>query len=302
MTNAETTDAGMTDAGMTGGKHATTAAGRTEKALRQPTPGKRVRTGTKGKTRQAAAASRKKQQNRHRHRAADEDGNPERSGDAQAMQIIDLGCIPYAEAVEIQTGRVQEVAAGAENTLYLLEHPKVITFGRNGGRENLHVDDSTLASMGIEVAQTTRGGNITCHFPGQLVAYPVFRIAGRPGGMRALFYSLEEVVIRTLARFGLQAFRSEGRPGVWIENRKICSIGIAMRRWTSYHGLALNVCRDVSLFDMITLCGLTDARATSLQAECNDDSITLQEVKDVCAGEFRAVFAHPPVAAHQNSV
>ncbi|MFV0423448.1 lipoyl(octanoyl) transferase LipB [Oleidesulfovibrio sp.] len=218
------------------------------------------------------------------------------------MQIIDLGLISYTQAEELQKARVEDVAQGAENTLYLLEHPKVITFGRNGGREHLHVSDNMLEQMGIETARTARGGNITCHFPGQLVAYPVFRIASRPGGMRSLFYDLEEVVIRTLAHFGLQTQRCEGRPGVWIENRKICSIGIAMRRWTSYHGLALNVCRDVSLFEMITLCGLADAKATSLQAELNDESVTVQEVKNVCAREFRTIFTDSAVASHKDSV
>lgn len=218
------------------------------------------------------------------------------------MLTIDLGMISYSEAEAVQTARLGAVATGAEDTLYLLEHPPVITLGRNGGLENLHVGRDLLADRGIELAQSTRGGNITCHFPGQLVAYPVFRIEKRPGGLRRFFHDVEEVVIRTVACFGLGATRQEGRPGVWIENRKICSIGVAVRRWTTYHGLALNVGRDLSLFDLITLCGLPDAEATSLHRELNDDSITMQEVKDVCAREFLAVFAHPPVATGQAAV
>ncbi len=215
------------------------------------------------------------------------------------MHIIDLELIRHGEAEAIQMGRLAEVAEGAEDTLYLLEHPKTITLGRNGGRENLLVGENALAAQGVELVQTRRGGNITCHFPGQLVAYPVFRLAGRPGGLRRFFFDLEDVVIRTLGHFGLSAGRWEGRPGVWIGSRKIASIGIGMRRWTSYHGLALNVGRDLSLFRLITLCGLPDAEPTSLHRELHDESISMQEIKDVCAREFRSVFAHPAVAAHQ---
>lgn len=211
------------------------------------------------------------------------------------MQCIDLGLIRYNDALAIQKERVEAVRNGAEDTLYLLEHPRVITLGRNGGAENLHVAPALLNSLDVELVQSSRGGNITCHFPGQLVAYPIFRVAPRVGGLKGFFHDMEEVAIRTVAHFGIKAGRQEGRPGVWIENRKICSIGIAMRHWTSYHGLALNVARDVSLFELITLCGLPDATPTSICAECHDDSITVQEVKDVCAGKFREVFTNSPV-------
>lgn len=215
------------------------------------------------------------------------------------MQVVDLGLISHAAAQATQLERLALVAVGAEDTLYLLEHPKVITLGKNGGRENLLVDEAVLAREGIELVQATRGGDITCHYPGQLVAYPVFRIAGREGGLRGFFFDLEEVVIRMVGRFGLKAGRIAGRPGVWIGPRKIASIGIGMRRWTSYHGLSLNVSRDLSLFRRITLCGLPDAEPTSLHRELNDDSISMQEIKDVCAREFQAVFAHSALAADQ---
>ena len=217
------------------------------------------------------------------------------------MQIIDLGLVSHAQAEAVQLERLFVVSEGAEDTLYLLEHPKTVTLGRNGGRENLLVSDAVLAGQGVELIQTRRGGNITCHFPGQLVAYPVFRIAPRPGGLRRFFFDLEDVVIRVLAHFGLAAGRAEGRPGVWIGPRKIASIGIGMRRWTSYHGVSLNVGRDLSLFRLITLCGLPDAEPTSLHRELDDESISMQEIKHVCAREFRSVFAHPPLAAHETA-
>lgn len=217
------------------------------------------------------------------------------------MDIVDLGLVRHAEAEAIQLRRLPLVAAGAEDTLYVLEHPRTITLGRNGGRENLLVGEDVLAAQGIELVQTRRGGNITCHYPGQFVAYPVFRIDSQPGGLRRFFFDLEEVVIRTLARFGLAAARWEGRPGVWVGRRKIASIGIGMRRWTSYHGLSLNIGRDLSLFRLITLCGLADAEPTSLHQELQDESISMQEIKHVCAREFRSVFAHSAVAAHETA-
>lgn len=216
------------------------------------------------------------------------------------MTITDLGLIGYAQAEAIQLETLEKVTAGERgNTLFVLEHPRVITLGRQGGAENLHVDASFLAAQGIELAQTARGGNITCHFPGQLVAYPIWRVEKRPGGMRKFFHDMEEAVIATCADFGVRTMRRPGHPGVWVdETRKICSMGIGVRRWVTYHGLALNVGRDVSLFNMITLCGIQGARPTSLSAEAGHD-ITIEEAKHVFIREFRKAFADSTLAADQ---
>ena len=213
------------------------------------------------------------------------------------MRTVDLGRIPFAQAEAVQLARVEQVAGGAEDTLYLLEHEPVVTFGRNGGESNLHVSPELLRGRGVEVARTGRGGDVTCHFPGQLVAYPVFRVDRRPGGLRRFFHDLEEVVIRALGHYGLEASRSPGRPGVWVEERKIASIGIGVRRWVSFHGVALNVGRDLSLFSCMTLCGLPGVEPTSLQLELERAGAlvpfpSVWEVKDVCAGAFRDVFTH----------
>ena len=225
------------------------------------------------------------------------------------MRIVDLGLMPYKEAEALQVATLAEVLAGAEQTLFLVEHPKVITLGRQGGQENLHVGAAHLASQGIELAQTARGGNITCHFPGQLVAYPIFRVEKRKGGIRKFFSDMEEAVIRTTAHFGVATTRRAGFPGVWTSadlasaeltspetgTRKICSMGIGVRRGITYHGLALNVGPDVSLFELITLCGIAGAAPTSLTREAGR-AIAMKEVKDVLASEFRTHFAHPPLA------
>ncbi len=226
------------------------------------------------------------------------------------MEIMDLGLVPYRQAQDRQLERHARVLAGqAPDTLFLLEHPPVITLGKGGGLENLHASPDFLASRGIELVPVTRGGNITCHFPGQLVAYPVFRLDRRPGGVRSFFHDMEEVVIRALARVGVAAGRAQGRPGVWTASGKICSMGIAVKRWVTYHGLALNVARDTGLFDLITLCGLADARPASVHGELEARGSApgdrgaaphfpdMQEMKDVLAQEFRAVFEpHPRVA------
>lgn len=211
------------------------------------------------------------------------------------MKVEDLGLIPYRQAEARQLEAVQQVLEGGEEMLFLLEHPPVITIGRQGGMENLHASPEFLAAQGIELVRVSRGGNITCHFSGQLVAYPVVRIERRPGGVRGFFFDLEESVIRTLDSFGVAAARWQGRPGVWVAGGKICSIGVAVRRWVTYHGLALNVGRDLSLFSRITLCGLPDARPTSLHLEL--DKVpgavlpSMDQVKHALAQAFAHVFA-----------
>lgn len=211
------------------------------------------------------------------------------------MKVRDLGLIPYRQAEARQLEAVRQVLEGGEEMLFLLEHPPVITVGRQGGLENLHASPEFLAAQGIELARVSRGGNITCHFPGQLVAYPVVRIARRPGGVRGFFQDLEEAVIRTLEGFGVAGGRWEGRPGVWVAGRKICSIGVAVRRWVTYHGLALNVGPDLSLFERITLCGLPDARPTSIHLELERIPgaalPSMDQVKHALAQAFRDRFA-----------
>jgi len=215
------------------------------------------------------------------------------------MRVVDLGLMAYGEAEALQLSTLAEVQSGGEQTLFLVEHPKVITLGLQGGRENLHVSAAHLAGQGIELAQTRRGGNITCHFPGQLVAYPIFLVGQRRGGIRKFFANMEEAVIRTCAHFGVGTERREGYPGVWTSaqagQRKICSMGIGVKRGVTYHGLALNVGPDVSLFELITLCGIGGATPTSLAREAGRE-MNMKEVKDVLAEEFRALFTHPPLA------
>ena len=213
------------------------------------------------------------------------------------MEFIDLGLISHQEAEKIQLERLQQVMDGTTgDALYLLEHPPVVTLGRQGGLENLLISEEALKAMGAKVVQTARGGNITCHYPGQMVVYPVMRIEKRRGGIKKFFHDMEETAIRTAARFGVEAARSEGRPGVWVGPGKLCSIGIGVKKWITYHGLSFNVSSDMKLFDAITLCGLHGAHPTSLSREAGKE-ISTEEVKNVFREEFGKVFTDTAVAA-----
>jgi lipoyl(octanoyl) transferase len=206
------------------------------------------------------------------------------------IRIIHLGLVDYASAWELQQAAAAETAGGGREALFLLEHPPTITFGRNGGAEHLPFSPAFFAERGISLAQADRGGSITCHFPGQMVAYPVMRLERRPGGLRRFFHDLEESVIRTLARFSLSAGREHGRPGVWVQGRKICSTGIAVKRWISTHGLSLNLSADLALFDLVSPCGLAGVQATSIHRERGNADITMPLLKDVFVQEFCALF------------
>lgn len=216
------------------------------------------------------------------------------------MKIIDLGTIQYADALSLQEETVSMVREGAEECLFLLEHYPVISFGRNGGEENLPLPVDFFETRGVTLFKTKRGGNITCHFPGQLVVYPIMRIEKQPGGLKRFFFNLEESVIRTLGTFGVTAERQEKRPGVWLGSRKICSIGIAVSHWVTSHGLALNITDDLSLFDLVTPCGLPGVTATSLHRETGDTAITMDEVKDTFVAHFFDIFdlPHPATITH----
>ena len=151
--------------------------------------------------------------------------------------------------------------------MLLLEHPPVYTLGRRGGRESLLVPEETLARHGIPIVQVERGGNITYHGPGQLVAYPIVHLPGMRIGVVDLVDRLEEVMIRTCRDFGVAAGRNALNRGVWVGMRKIGAIGLAVRRGVSFHGLALNVDPDLAPFGFVQPCGLQGVGVTSIAAE-----------------------------------
>jgi lipoyl(octanoyl) transferase len=212
------------------------------------------------------------------------------------MRVVDLGVISFADALALQEAAVAEVLAGGEERLFILEHTPVVTFGRHGGEAFLRFSPDQLRSQGIEVAKASRGGSVTCHFPGQAVIYPVMRLSGRPGGLKQFFFDLEQTGIDALAGLGIGAARFPGRPGVWVGPRKIASVGIGVKRWVSYHGLALNVGPDLSLFSMITACGLPGVEMTSAAKELENlgrpaEEADVQRIKDALVQAFLSVAA-----------
>jgi lipoate-protein ligase B len=183
------------------------------------------------------------------------------------LVYLDLGRAAYEPTLQLQQRLVQRVAAADEEQAYLLltEHdPPVITLGRSARDEHVLVSRQRLAEEGIELRQASRGGDVTVHGPGQLVAYPILRLDRRGRDVHRYLRDLEAVVIAVLGRFGLDAGRAEGLTGVWVGQEKVAAIGVAVRRWVTYHGLSLNVGPDLHLFDYVVPCGIPGKRVTSL--------------------------------------
>ena len=158
-------------------------------------------------------------------------------------------------------------SAGAVNWLMLLEHPPTVTVGRSGDGADVLADEQTLRRLGVAVVETNRGGQVTYHGPGQLVMYPVIDLAGRCRDLRRYLRELEGWLVEVCRSFGVAAHADSPHTGVWVEERKIASIGIAVRRWVAYHGAALNVTTDLSHFGLIVPCGLRGVQMTSLERE-----------------------------------
>ena len=181
------------------------------------------------------------------------------------LAVRALGLVPYRDALALQEERVRACAEGeAADTLFLLEHPPVLTAGRGTGEGSLKSDDATLARHGLEVVPVSRGGDVTWHGPGQLVGYPICNLGAREHDLHRFLRGLEQGLLDSLKRFGIEAHRTEGRTGVWVGKRKIASIGIAVRRWVTYHGFALNVRPDLGHFGLIDPCGLKGVQMTSM--------------------------------------
>lgn len=204
--------------------------------------------------------------------------------------LLDLPLTPYEDAHELQQ---RLVAARADGTLdrdvvILVEHPPVYTLGKNGGRENLVVSEDFLAERGISVVQTERGGNITWHGPGQLVAYPITHLQQAGLGVKAFVEGLEKVMIDTLAALGVAAVNDEDNRGVWVGPDKIGSLGIRVRRGVSFHGLALNICPDLTGFSWINPCGLTVAITTAAMQLGRE--VALDDARAPMVEAFRTMF------------
>jgi len=212
---------------------------------------------------------------------------------ARAFQV-DLGLIPYAEAYALQKRIVAARKLDViDDALLFCEHPHVITQGRNGKREHLLASESVLRQKGVEFFETSRGGDVTYHGPGQIVAYPILNLGAIRRDVVWYVRMLEEAMIRATAEFGIVAGREAGKTGVWVGERKtsekLAAIGVHISRWVTSHGLAYNVSTDLRNFDLIVPCGIADRKATSLE-KLLGRGVKLDEVKPKLAAHLAEVF------------
>jgi lipoate-protein ligase B len=201
-----------------------------------------------------------------------------------------LGTTDYLTAYKLQRQLWQARVTGqVRDTLLLLEHPPTLTVGKSGKLENLLVSQEELAERGISLFFTDRGGDVTYHGPGQLVSYPIIDLGNYGKDIHRYIYNLEEVIIRTLADFSICASRDTRYVGVWVANEKIAAIGVAVHRWVTTHGLALNVNPDMHNFNLITACGITDRGVTSM-AKLISKYIEVKKVARILSRHFSDVF------------
>jgi lipoyl(octanoyl) transferase len=206
----------------------------------------------------------------------------------RSCQLRELGRIDYASALELQQELVAARKQGeVTDQLLLLEHPHVITLGRNAHRENVLAGEELLSRAGISFHATDRGGDVTYHGPGQLVGYPILDLREWKRDVVGYVRAIEQVLIDTLAEFGIAAGRIPKLTGVWVEERKVAAIGVHVSRWVTSHGFALNVATDLSYFRYIVPCGLT--KPVTSMAELGV-AAGLPEVTQVLAGHFGRVF------------
>ena len=215
-------------------------------------------------------------------------------GNGATIRSLYLGRVSYEAGVELQHRLRRQLLDGepdASDTLLLLEHPPTYTVGRNCDRSDVLADPDWLRQRGIAVAECDRGGRATYPGPGQLVGYPVLDLRADRRNVRGYVRDLQEVLVRTLATFGVAAVGGEEREriGVWVGRRKIASIGIHLRRWVTTHGFALNVCTDLDDFAGILSCGFDAGVMTSIK-ELTGRRLGLQDVAGCCAENFARVF------------
>jgi lipoate-protein ligase B len=204
--------------------------------------------------------------------------------------IIDLDLMDYEKAWELQHHLwSKRVKSELPNLLLLLEHPHVITLGRRGNRSHLKASSDILDAMKIPIYQVERGGDITYHGPGQMIVYPILDL--RDYGYRLIRYvdQLEEVIIKVLKDFGIEGEKDPSNRGVWVNGDKIASIGVAIKRWVSFHGFALNYETDLKYFDLIHPCGLVGKKMTTLK-KILGKQIFRKELAERIVYHFKEVF------------
>ncbi len=208
------------------------------------------------------------------------------------LDIYKFGTIPYEKALEYQENLLsRRIAEQVPDSLILLEHPPTITTGRKGNTEHLLVREEYLRKHGISFVHASRGGDITFHGPGQIVGYPILNLKDHGMDIRRHMRTIEEMIINTLGDFDIEGRRIDGVTGVWVKRSKIASIGIAIRKWVTYHGFALNVSTNLDYFDLILSCGITEVRITSMGNWLgNGKNVEMDDVVQSVIRNFMGVF------------
>ena len=214
---------------------------------------------------------------------------------SRELLVIDLGLIDYDQAHAFQraAARLRVRQGIPADLLILCEHPAVVTTGRSTKSGNLLASAELLAANGIALRDVERGGDVTIHEPGQLVGYPVIDLKGHKQDLHWYLRQIEEAIIETLATFGLAAGRSPGQTGVWIERRKLASIGVHARDWVTSHGFALNAFNTLETFRFIVPCGIADVTMNTLEQECRVAGLsapTPEQLRARIVGSFESVF------------
>lgn len=221
--------------------------------------------------------------------------------------VQDLGLKDYKESWDFQEqlfketidlkikNRREETDLETPNHLLFVEHPHVFTLGKSGDLSNLLIDEKQLAEKGAKFYKINRGGDITYHGPGQVVGYPILDLDNFFTDIHKFLRFLEEMVILTLADYGLKAERSKGETGVWLDvgtpfARKICALGVRASRWVTMHGFALNVNSDLGYFDLMIPCGIKGKAVTSLNVELGKKEVNMDEVKQKLMKHFSELF------------
>ncbi len=212
----------------------------------------------------------------------------------KTVEVYQLGLVPYADVWRLQKSIFNSLLNGDESDyLILCEHYPVYTLGRATDTKNILFDDEVLARIGAEKFEIERGGDVTYHGPGQLVGYPLMNLSRYKEDLGWFLRSLEESIIRLLELYDIGAYRIDGRTGVWVNNdtsaEKICAIGIKASRWITMHGYALNVSTDLSFFEHIIPCGISDKNVTSMQQYLGT-SPDMEDIKEKYLQTFADVF------------
>lgn len=208
----------------------------------------------------------------------------------KALNVIDLGILPYEETYFIQKNiLIKKKLCRCEDYVILVEHPNIFTIGRSGSRKNILVNENFLNDNRLKVIEVDRGGDITFHGIGQLVAYPIFDLRNHTKDVHLFIRNLENVLKLTIAEYGLSCDKEKRYTGLWVNGSKISFIGVGISNWITYHGVSINANVDLKYFYMIRPCGIDNLQVGSLQEILNSD-IELNSLKDIFVEKCCEVF------------